>query len=133
MINFGVAIGVALHSITYLSCVFPRVIHARKEEYEPIKSYFGKEQPENHGWFLKRVEGVTGITILVALVLALRVGPGISQYLFVILYIILIIHGLYLSLIDVWYEKTVSYFLFLSIPSHWIAFHVLSLTISLLW
>lgn len=101
MINVGVAIGVVFHSVIYLSCAFPRVIRATKEDYEPIKSYFGNKQRENYWWFVMGVEGVTGIILAMALILALSIsilrsrktirGLWFSHYICVTCYVILIV------------------------------------------
>lgn len=115
VISIGVATGVILHAVTYLSCGFPKLIHATMEQYEPMKPYFGKKQPENYGWFLKGVEGVTGIMMSVVFVLVVcmstlkrqnTIKHYVSFSLRVTLHFLLIIHGLYRF--QNWYKTTVS-------------------------
>lgn len=104
--------------------------HATEEEYEPMKPYFGDDQPPNYWWFLKGVEGITGIVMVVLMAIAFTLATPwfrrnklnlpkplkkltgfnafwYSHHLFVIVYTLLIIHGIYLYLTKKWYQKTV--------------------------
>lgn len=133
MIAVGIAIGVGLHAGAHLTCDFPRLLHATEEEYEPMKPYFGDEQPPNYWWFVKGVEGVTGIIMVVLMAIAFTLATPwfrrsklnlpnplkkltgfnafwYSHHLFVIVYTLLIVHGIYLYLTKTWYQKTVSSF-----------------------
>ena len=126
----AIAIGVALHGGAHLTCNFPRLIHATKEKYKPMEAYFGEEQPSNYWWFLKGVEGVTGIIMVVLMAIAFTLAtPSFRQnklnlpvtlkkltgfnafwyshHLFVIVYTLLIVHGVHLYLTKEWYNKTV--------------------------
>ncbi|KAK4839957.1 hypothetical protein QYF36_026202 [Acer negundo] len=137
VIASGIAIGVVLHSGTHLICDFPRLIQASEEEYEPMKPYFGENQPENYWWFLKGVEGVTGIIMVVLMVIAFTLATPwfrrstlkvpkpfkrftgynafwYSHHLFVIVYALLVVHGIYLYLTKIWYQKTT--WMYLAVP-----------------
>ncbi|KAI9161756.1 hypothetical protein LWI28_020402 [Acer negundo] len=138
VIAAGIAIGVILHGGGHLTCNFPRLIHATKEEYEPMKPYFGAEQQQNYWWFLKGVEGVTGIIMVVLMAIAFTLAnpwfrrnklknmpepfkrlTGFNAFwyshnLFVIVYALLIVHGIYLYLSKKWYEKTT--WMYIAVP-----------------
>ncbi|KAK0598814.1 hypothetical protein LWI29_038210 [Acer saccharum] len=138
VIAAGIAIGVVLHSGAHLIFDFPRLIHASEEEYEPMKPYFGEEQPENYWWFLKGVEGVTGIIMVVLMAIAFTLATPwfrrsatlkvpkpfkrftgynafwYSHHLFVIVYALLVVHGFYLYLTKIWYQKTT--WMYLAVP-----------------
>ena len=119
----GIAIGVGLHAVTHLTCDFPRLLHASDEAYEPMKQFFGDKRPNNYWWFVKGTEGWTGLVMVVLMAIAftlatpwlIRRGPRgriklpgplnridgfnafwYSHHLFVIVYILLIIHGYFL-------------------------------------
>lgn len=131
VIAVGIAVGVGLHAGAHLTCDFPRILSATEKEYEPLEQYFGKEQPESYWWFVKGVEGVTGIIMVVLMAIAfilatpwfrrnklnlpkaLKKLTGFnafwySHHLFVIVYALLIVHGIKLYLTKIWYQKTVS-------------------------
>ncbi|KAF3430880.1 hypothetical protein FNV43_RR25610 [Rhamnella rubrinervis] len=137
VIAVGIAIGVGLHAGAHLTCDFPRLLHATEEEYEPMKPYFGEEQPENYWWFVKGVEGVTGIIMVVLMAIAFTLATPwfrrnklnlpkplkkltgfnafwYSHHLFVIVYTLLIVHGIYLYLTKTWYQKTT--WMYLAVP-----------------
>ncbi|KAI3737482.1 hypothetical protein L2E82_27486 [Cichorium intybus] len=130
VIGVAISIGFGLHAISHLTCDFPRLIHATEEEYKPMQQYFG-DQAKNYWHFVKEVEGYTGIIMVVLMMIAftlatpwLRRGklnrpPFVkkltgfnafwySHHLFVIVYTLLIVHGIKLYLTKEWYKKTVS-------------------------
>ncbi|XP_038972565.1 respiratory burst oxidase homolog protein C-like [Phoenix dactylifera] len=137
VIAVGIAIGVGLHAISHLTCDFPRLLHASDAAYVPMKPFFGDTRPNNYWWFVKGTEGWTGITMVVLMTIAFvlatpwfrrgRIGlpkplnrlTGFnafwySHHLFVIVYILLIIHGIFLYLSHQWYKK--STWMYLAIP-----------------
>uniref|UniRef100_A0A6N2JX03 Uncharacterized protein n=1 Tax=Salix viminalis TaxID=40686 RepID=A0A6N2JX03_SALVM len=137
VIAVGIAIGIGLHAGAHLTCDFPRLIHATEEEYEPMKPYFGDEQPENYWWFVKGVEGITGIVMIVLMAIAFTLATPwfrrsrlnlpkplkkltgfnafwYSHHLFVIVYTLLVVHGVYLYLTKTWYQKTT--WMYLAVP-----------------
>ncbi|KAF9686089.1 hypothetical protein SADUNF_Sadunf03G0122000 [Salix dunnii] len=137
VIAVGIAIGIGLHAGAHITCDFPRLIHATEEEYEPMKPYFGDEQPENYWWFLKGVEGITGIVMIVLMAIAFTLATPwfrrsrlnlpkplkkltgfnafwYSHHLFVIVYTLLVVHGVYLYLTKTWYHKTT--WMYLAVP-----------------
>lgn len=116
----GVAVGTGIHVVYHMACDFPRLIHASSDRFALLEPYF-KEQP-SYWELVKGVEGVTGILMVVLMVIAftlatpwLRRGKltgfnafWYSHHLFVIVYALLVVHGLYLYLSKEWYQKTVS-------------------------
>lgn len=95
-----------------------------------MKPFFGDRRPPDYWWFVKGIEGWTGVVMVVlmavAYVLALpwfrrnRLKPSnplrrlagfnafwYSHHLFVIVYALFIVHGECLYLTKKWYKKTV--------------------------
>ncbi|CAK7335998.1 unnamed protein product [Dovyalis caffra] len=137
VIAVGIAIGVGLHAGAHIACDFPRILHATEDEYEQLKPYFGDDQPENYWWFLKGVEGVTGVIMVVLMAIAFTLATPwfrrnrlnlpkplkkltgfnafwYSHHLFVIVYTLLVVHGIYLYLTKTWYQKTT--WMYLAVP-----------------
>ncbi|RZC60432.1 hypothetical protein C5167_022190 [Papaver somniferum] len=137
VIAVGIAIGTALHVIAHLACDFPRLLRASEEAYEPMEPFFGKEQPESYWWFVKGIEGVTGIIMVVLMIIAFTFASpwfrrnriklpwpftGLTgfnmfwytHHLFIIVYTLLIVHGIKLYLTKEWYKKTT--WMYLAVP-----------------
>lgn len=129
VIASGIGVGVLLHAGAHLTCDFPRLLAADEDTYEPMIPYFG-EQPESYWWFVKGVEGWTGIVMVVLMAIAFTLAtpwfrrnklnlPNFlkkltgfnafwySHHLFIIVYALLIVHGIKLYLTKIWYQKTV--------------------------
>ncbi|KAI3906448.1 hypothetical protein MKX01_029063 [Papaver californicum] len=139
VISIGIGIGVAVHALAHLTCNFPRLLHATKGEYEPMQPFFGKYQPGDYWWFLKGVEGLTGIIMVVLMAIAFTLAvqwPRLkkekdakswiwerlegsnmfwySHHLFIIVYTLLIVHGSKTNLSKEWYTKTT--WMYLAVP-----------------
>ncbi|KAJ0250669.1 Respiratory burst oxidase protein B [Hirschfeldia incana] len=138
VIAFGIAVGVGLHAISHLACDFPRLLHAKYVEFEPVKKFFGDERPDNYWWFVKGTDGWTGITMVILMVIAYALAQSwfrrsranlpktlkrltgfnafwYSHHLFVIVYVLLIVHGYFIYLSKEWYEKTT--WMYLAVPT----------------
>ncbi|XP_007038195.2 PREDICTED: respiratory burst oxidase homolog protein C [Theobroma cacao] len=136
VIAVAISIGVGIHAISHLACDFPRLLHATPDEYEPMIKYFGK-QPESYWHFVKHPEGVTGIVMVVLMAIAFTLAAPCfrrgrmdlpkplkkltgfnafwySHHLFVIVYTLLIVHGMKLFLTQKWYKKTT--WMYLAVP-----------------
>ncbi|XWS51534.1 hypothetical protein CRYUN_Cryun12cG0184300 [Craigia yunnanensis] len=136
VIAVGISIGVGIHAISHLACDFPRLLHATPDEYEPMIKYFG-EQPKSYWHFVKHSEGVTGIVMVVLMAIAFTLAAPCfrrgrmnlpkplkkltgfnafwySHHLFVIVYTLLIVHGIKLFLTKKWYKKTT--WMYLAVP-----------------
>jgi respiratory burst oxidase len=134
IIAIAIAMGVGIHGISHLACDFPRLLSATEDEYELMEPFFGEEQPTSYWWFVRGVEGVTGLVMVVLMAIAftlaspwLRRGKikclkkltgfnafWYSHHLFVIVYACLIVHGIKLYLTHEWYKKTT--WMYLAVP-----------------
>nr|AWK57838.1 NADPH oxidase [Aquilaria sinensis] len=135
LIAFAISI-VWIHAISHLTCDFPRLLDASPEKYEPMEKYFGS-QPKSYWHFVKSVEGVTGIIMVVLMAIAFTLAlpcfrrgranlpkplkklTGFnafwySHHLFIIVYALLIVHGIKLYLTKEWYKKTT--WMYLAVP-----------------
>ncbi|MCD7455123.1 hypothetical protein HAX54_027064 [Datura stramonium] len=136
MMAVAIAIGVGIHVLAHMTCDFPRLLNASPEKYKPMKPYFG-DQPTNYWHFVKGVEGVTGIIMVVLMAIAFTLASQrfrrnrirlprplnkltgfnafwYSHHLFVIVYTLLIVHGVKLYLTKEWYKRTT--WMYLAIP-----------------
>ncbi|KAI3942243.1 hypothetical protein MKW92_006410 [Papaver armeniacum] len=137
VIVVGIAMGVAIHAVSHLACDFPRLIHVSKDEYEPMKPFFGEDKPENYWLLLKGIEAVSGIIMVVLMAIAFTFATPwfrrsritlpwpftrligfntfwYSHHLFIIVYALLIVHGIKLYLTKEWYSKTT--WMYLAVP-----------------
>lgn len=128
VIAVAIAVGVGIHGISHLTCDFPRLLHASSGKYKLMKKYFG-EQPRSYWHFVKGCEGVTGIIMVILMGIAFTLASPIfrrnkvhlpkpfnkltgfnafwySHHLFIIVYALLIVHGIKLYLTHEWYHKT---------------------------
>ncbi|KAH7578482.1 hypothetical protein JRO89_XS01G0387300 [Xanthoceras sorbifolium] len=135
-IAIGISIGTGIHVISHLACNFPRLLKASEDKYELMEPSFGK-QPKSYWHFVKSVEVITGIVMLVLMAIAFTLATSLfrrnrlnlpnlfrkfsgfnafwySHHLFVIVYTLLFVHGYYLRLTHIWYEKTT--WMYLAIP-----------------
>ncbi|XP_039069377.1 respiratory burst oxidase homolog protein C-like [Hibiscus syriacus] len=136
VIAVGISIGVGIHGIAHLACDFPRLLHATPGEYEPMKQYFG-EQAKSYWHFVEHFEGITGVVMVVLMAIAFTLAAPCfrrgrmnlpkplkkltgfnafwySHHLFVIVYTLLILHGIKLFLTKKWYKKTT--WMYLAVP-----------------
>lgn len=137
VIAVGIIGGVVLHAGTHLACDFPRLISATDEQYDEYLEDYFNVKPPNMWWFVKGTEGWTGITMVVLMAIAFTLAtpwfrrnklnlPNFlkkltgfnafwySHHLFVIVYALLIVHGLFLFLTHEWYKKTT--WMYIAIP-----------------
>ncbi|KAG5067124.1 hypothetical protein AAZX31_04G185700 [Glycine max] len=135
-IAVAVTIGVGIHGIYHLACDFPRLLDASSEKYKLMEPFFG-DQPSSYWFFVKSWEGVTGIIMVVLMAIAFTLATPwfrrgrvklpkplnnltgfnafwYSHHLFVIVYALLIVHGIKLYLTKEWYKKTT--WMYLAIP-----------------
>ncbi|KAG8048889.1 hypothetical protein GUJ93_ZPchr0009g222 [Zizania palustris] len=133
----GVMVGVGLHAVTHLTCDFPRLLHASDAVYEPMKQYFGQRRIPDYWWFVRGVEGITGVIMVVLMAVAYtlahpwfrrsKLSDGnplkrlsgfnmfwYSHHLFVIVYIAFVVHGVCLYINRTWYKQTT--WMYLAIP-----------------
>ncbi|XP_022978940.1 respiratory burst oxidase homolog protein A-like [Cucurbita maxima] len=128
IIAVAIIVGIILHAGNHLACDFPRLLRSSEAEYAFLIGDFGKIKP-SYMDLVKGCEGVTGILMVffmaIAFILATRwfrrnliklphpfdrlTGYNAfwySHHLFILVYILLIIHGLFLYLVHRWYLMT---------------------------
>jgi respiratory burst oxidase len=130
VIAVGIAIGAGLHIISHLTCDFPRLLHASDEA---LAQYMGTPRR----WHVKGTEEWTRLLMLLLMAMAfvlatasfrrgllklpgpLKRLPGFnafwySHHLFVVVYVLFIVHGRFLYLTHKWYKK--STWMYLAMP-----------------
>eukprot|EP00249_Psilotum_nudum_P009520 c21989_g1_i3 orf=526-2610(+) len=133
----AIAIGVSFHAGMHLTCDFPRLIHSSEERFEPLQHDFPHDRKPSYGSIVASVEGVTGIIMVVLMAVSFTLATHwfrrgqvklpspfhrisgfnafwYSHHLFLIVYICLIIHGIFLFLAHKWYQKTT--WMYIAVP-----------------
>ncbi|KAL5551978.1 hypothetical protein UlMin_002154 [Ulmus minor] len=133
----AIVVGVILHAGNHLACDFPRLVKVSEDVYEKyLFDDFGHHKP-TYGDLLKGVEGVTGIIMVICMAIAFTLATSwfrrslvklpkpfdritgfnafwYSHHLFVIVYILLIVHGQYLYLVHKFPLKTT--WIYIAVP-----------------
>ncbi|PON39891.1 Respiratory burst oxidase [Parasponia andersonii] len=133
----AIVVGVILHVGNHLACDFPRLINTSEGKYNAyLSDDFGNQKPRYID-LVKGPEGVTGILMVICMAVAFTLATRwfrrsliklpkpfdrltgfnafwYSHHLFVIVYVLLIIHGVFLYLVHHWYRKTT--WMYLSVP-----------------
>lgn len=125
----AIVVGVILHAGNHLACDFPRLISSSSSKYAPLRVDFGEVKP-TYIDLVRGMEGVTGILMVVCMAVAFTLATRwfrrslvklpkpfdrltgfnafwYSHHLFVIVYVLLVLHGVFLYLVHKWYLKTV--------------------------
>lgn len=133
----AIVVGVILHAGNHLACDFPRLINSSEEDYHTYLYHdFGSHKP-TYLDLVKGPEGVTGILMVICMAVAFTLATRwcrrsliklpkpfdrltgfnafwYSHHLFVIVYVLLVIHGVFLYLVHHWYLKTT--WIYLAVP-----------------
>ncbi|KAJ8649400.1 hypothetical protein MRB53_002423 [Persea americana] len=132
----AIVVGVILHAGNHLACDFPRLISSSSIDYAPLRVDFGEVKPRYID-LVRGVEGVTGILMVVCMAVAFTLATRwfrrslvklpkpfdrltgfnafwYSHHLFVIVYVLLVLHGVFLYLVHKWYLKTT--WMYLMVP-----------------
>ncbi|TYH97786.1 hypothetical protein ES332_A12G265500v1 [Gossypium tomentosum] len=133
----AILIGVILHVGNHLACDFPRLISSSNDNYRKfLKNDFGSPKP-TYIDLVKGTEGVTGVLMVIFMAIAFTLATRwfrrnliklpkpfdritgfnafwYSHHLFVIVYVLLIIHGEFLYLVHIWYRRTT--WMYLAVP-----------------
>ncbi|XP_047337740.1 respiratory burst oxidase homolog protein A [Impatiens glandulifera] len=133
----AIVVGVILHAGDHLACDFPRLINSSQDDYERyLMDDFGAVKPKYID-LVRGVEGVTGVLMVILMAIAFTLATRwfrrsliklpkpfdrlsgfnafwYSHHLLVIVYILLIVHGLQLYLVHKWYLKTT--WMYLAVP-----------------
>ncbi|XP_045819236.1 respiratory burst oxidase homolog protein A [Trifolium pratense] len=133
----AIVIGVILHVGDHLACDFPRLVTVSEADYQKyLKGVFGHNRP-SYIDIVKGIEGVTGILMVVLMAIAFTLATKwfrrnliklpkpfsrltgfnafwYSHHLFVIVYVLLIIHGVKMYLVRKWHSQTT--WMYLAVP-----------------
>ncbi|XP_042503456.1 respiratory burst oxidase homolog protein A-like [Macadamia integrifolia] len=131
----AIVIGIILHAGDHLACDFPRLIASSPEAYNMyLAGYFGPVKP-TYNQIMSQLEPLTGVIILILMAIAMTLATTwfrrsrlpkpftkltgfnafwYSHHLFIIVYALLIVHGIYLYMETVWYQKTT--WMYIAIP-----------------
>jgi respiratory burst oxidase len=135
-ISAAIVVGVILHAGNHLACDFPRVTLASGSDFAKIQHYFHGKKP-TYAEMVKGPEGITGICMVVLMTTAFTLATRwfrrnvvklprpfnrltgfnafwYSHHLLVIVYILLIVHGIMIYLEQKWYKKTT--WMYLAVP-----------------
>ncbi|KAL9673311.1 hypothetical protein QQ045_029567 [Rhodiola kirilowii] len=137
LIAGGIVAGVILHGGTHLACDFPRICHSNKLIFaQTIAAKFGNHQP-SYFEIMATTEVSSGIAMVIIMAIAFLLATNMprrrstslprsvrqvtgfntfwySHHLFIIVYILLIIHSMFLFLTDNIFEKTT--WMYIAIP-----------------
>lgn len=129
MIACAIAIGICIHAGNHLACDFPRLTQSSPEKFAMISSEFNGKKP-TYKDLLIGVEGVTGISMVILMVIAFTLASRYfrrnvvklpspfnrltgfnafwySHHILGLVYVLLLIHGTFLFLAHKWYQRTV--------------------------
>ncbi|KAJ9147998.1 hypothetical protein P3X46_030097 [Hevea brasiliensis] len=133
----AIVIGIILHAGNHLACDFPKLINSSHDDYQKyLKNDFGEQKP-TYAELARGAEGVTGIVMVILMAIAFTLATRwfrrslikfpkpfdrltgfnafwYSHHLFVLVYILLVIHGVFLYLVHRWYQKTT--WMYLAVP-----------------
>uniref|UniRef100_A0A2P2NG32 Uncharacterized protein MANES_S089900 n=1 Tax=Rhizophora mucronata TaxID=61149 RepID=A0A2P2NG32_RHIMU len=133
----GILVGVILHAGNHLACDFPRLLNSSDKDYTSYLSHdFGHKKP-SYAKLARGIEGVTGILMIILMAIAFILATRwfrrsliklpkpfnrltgfnafwYSHHLFIIVYLLLVVHGVRLYLVHKWYMKTT--WMYLSVP-----------------
>lgn len=130
LIALGIAIGVFLHTVMHVTCDFPRITNCSPRKFMRfLGPRFNYKQP-TYGDLVESIPGITGIVMIVMMSFSFTLATHsfrrnviklpwpfhhlagfnafwYAHHLFVIVYILLVLHGYFLILSNQWYMKTV--------------------------
>lgn len=133
----AILLGVILHVGNHLACDFVRLERSSATDYAAyLGNDFGVPKP-TYGDLARGYEGVTGILMVILMAIAFTLATHwfrrnqiklpkpfdrltgfnafwYSHHLFVLVYILLILHGIKLYLVHVWYHKTT--WMYIAVP-----------------
>ncbi|CAH2079857.1 unnamed protein product [Thlaspi arvense] len=132
VIASGIVVGVLLHVVSHLTCDFPRLLTADEDTYEPMILWGAtrellvlRERSRRMDWYCNGCANGYSFYTRYALVNKLNLPKFLkkltgfnafwySHHLFIIVYALLIVHGIKLYLTKTWYEKTT--WMYLAVP-----------------
>ncbi|VVA93558.1 unnamed protein product [Arabis nemorensis] len=133
----AIVIAMILHVGDHIACDFPRIVRATEYDYNRyLFHYFQQKQPTYFD-LVKGPEGITGILMVILMIISFTLATRwfrrnlvklpkpfdrltgfnafwYSHHLFIIVYILLILHGIFLYFAKPWYVRTT--WMYLSVP-----------------
>eukprot|EP01018_Ginkgo_biloba_P018554 Gb_27289 [translate_table: standard] len=137
VIALGISIGVFIHGIVHVTCDFPRIVSCPKPKFmATIGHGFHYEKP-TYGDIVSSTVGVTGIVMVLLMTFSFTLATHsfrrnvvklpwplhklagfnafwYAHHLFILVYILLIIHSIFIFLTTEWHQKTT--WMYLAIP-----------------
>lgn len=151
LVSTAIAIGISVHTITHVSCDFPRLISCPKEKFMTVLgSNFNYKQPSYMG-LVDSIPGLTGILMIIIMAFSFTLATHsfrrnviklpwpfhhlagfnafwYAHHLLVLAYILLAIHGYFLFLTKDWHSKTT--WMYLIVPVLFYASERISITLN---
>lgn len=127
----AIVVAVILHVGDHIACDFPRIVRATEYDYNRyLFHYFQHKQPTYFD-LVKGPEGITGILMIILMAISFTLATRwfrrnlvklpkpfdrltgfnafwYSHHLFIIVYVLLVLHGIFLYFAKPWYVHTVS-------------------------
>ncbi|XP_010529624.1 PREDICTED: probable respiratory burst oxidase homolog protein I [Tarenaya hassleriana] len=137
IISLAIMLGVILHVSNHLVCDFPRILRSSEDDYRRyLIHYFGSTRP-TYVDLVKGPVGVTGLLMVICMIIAFTLASRrcrrnltrlpkpfdkltgfnafwYSHHLLIIVYVLLIVHGVFIYLVQKWYLKTT--WMYLAVP-----------------
>jgi len=137
IIAAAIGVGVLLHAIMHIACDLPRIANASHEKFErSLGEDFNYHQP-TYWDLVKTIDGITGIIMVLLMSIAFLFASRwfrrslvklprpfhrmtgfnafwYTHHIFIIVYVLLVVHGQMLILRNKWYNKTT--WMYIAIP-----------------
>ncbi|CAA7053814.1 unnamed protein product [Microthlaspi erraticum] len=133
----AIVVGVILHVGDHLACDFPRIVKASEYDYNRYLFHYFQQKKPTYFDLIKGPEGITGILMIILMAISFTLATRwlrrnlvklpkpfdrltgfnafwYSHHLFVIVYILLILHGIFLYFAKPWYVRTT--WMYLAVP-----------------
>ncbi|KAJ4951364.1 hypothetical protein NE237_028196 [Protea cynaroides] len=131
----AIVVGIILHAGDHLACDFPRLLNATPEAYNMyLAADFGSPRP-TYSQIMSQITSLTGVLIVILMAISMTLATSwfrrstlpepinkltgfnafwYSHHLFIIVYALFIVHGYYLYLVKIWWQKTT--WMYIAIP-----------------
>ncbi|KAJ4954152.1 hypothetical protein NE237_030984 [Protea cynaroides] len=131
----AIVVGIILHAGDHLACDFPRLLNATPEAYNMyLAADFGSPRP-TYSQIMSQITSLTGVLMVILMAISMTLATSwfrrsrlpqpinkltgfnafwYSHHLFIIVYALFIVHGYYLYLVKIWWQKTT--WMYIAIP-----------------
>ncbi|KAK1320791.1 hypothetical protein QJS10_CPA03g01382 [Acorus calamus] len=137
VIALGITVGTLVHTLTHITCDFPRLITCPREKFmRTLGPNFDYKQP-TYGTLVSSIPGVTGIVMIIIMTFSFTLATHsfrknvvklpstfhhlagfnafwYAHHLLAVAYVLLVIHGFFMFLMKTWYKKTT--WMYIAIP-----------------